>query len=126
METRYDQIMTMDADALAAYLEHELGDSTPVDWLAWLTDGRRMANADIMGAISYYVERLSLEGLGDRLCVFLTRALFIDLVTEFPFIADCEPTALFRCPVKIAEGEGRKYWVGVDAGPLGEVNYAAE
>lgn len=126
MGTRYDQIMTMDADALAAYLKLELGDSVPVDWLAWLTEESRVTNAEIMGAISYYVERLSLEGLGDRLCVFLTRALFIDLVTEFPFIADCEPTALFRCPVKIAEGEGRKYWVGVNAGPLGEVNYAAK
>ena len=38
MQTRYDLIMTMDADALAAYLEHELGDSVPVDWLAWLTE----------------------------------------------------------------------------------------
>ena len=37
-ETRYDLIMTLDTDELAAYLELELGDGLPVGWLAWLTE----------------------------------------------------------------------------------------
>ena len=38
MQTRYDLIMTLDTDELAAWLELELGDGLPVDWLAWLTE----------------------------------------------------------------------------------------
>ena len=35
---RLDMIRWMTAEELAAYLEQELRDSQPVDWLAWLTE----------------------------------------------------------------------------------------
>ena len=36
--TRIALMRRMDAEELAAYLELELGDGLPVDWLAWLTE----------------------------------------------------------------------------------------
>lgn len=35
---RLDQIRTLPMRALAEYLEREIGDSVPVDWLGWLTE----------------------------------------------------------------------------------------
>lgn len=35
---RLDLIRTMPIRALAEYLEREIGDSVPVDWLGWLTE----------------------------------------------------------------------------------------
>ena len=37
-ETRFELIRTLDTDELAAWLELELGDGVPTDWLAWLTE----------------------------------------------------------------------------------------
>ena len=37
-KTRGDLIRSMGDSALAAYLEEEIGDSLPVDWLAWLRE----------------------------------------------------------------------------------------
>ena len=36
--TRIALMRRMDAEELAKFLEENLGDSRPVDWLAWLTD----------------------------------------------------------------------------------------
>lgn len=38
-DTRLYRLRTLPAGALAAWLESELGDSVPCDWLAWLADG---------------------------------------------------------------------------------------
>lgn len=37
--TRADDLRGLHDEALAAYLEKELGDSVPTDWLAWLHEG---------------------------------------------------------------------------------------
>ena len=36
--TRLGKLRTLPIVSLAEFLELELGDSTPVDWLAWLTE----------------------------------------------------------------------------------------
>lgn len=38
LRCRLDQIRTLPMRALAEYLEREIGDSVPVDWLGWLTE----------------------------------------------------------------------------------------
>lgn len=36
--SRMAVMCSMEPEEMAAYLEQELGDSTPVDWLAWLQE----------------------------------------------------------------------------------------